>query len=42
MFWRICAVWLGFLEAFRTLCVPPPAEMRVLMDDMGVLEQTRV
>ena len=33
------AVWLGFLEAFRTLCVSPPAEMKVLMDDMGMLEK---
>jgi len=32
---------LGFLEAFRTLCVSPPAEMKVLMDDMKMLEQTR-
>ena len=30
---------LGFLEAFRTLCVSPPAEMKVLMDDMGILEK---
>jgi len=32
--------WLGDLEAFRTLCVSPPAEMKVLMEGSGALERT--
>lgn len=30
---------LGFLEAYRTLCVSPPAEMKVLMEDAEALER---
>ena len=29
-------VWLGFLEAFRTFCLAPPAELRALMKEIGV------
>ncbi|RWA69972.1 hypothetical protein [Mesorhizobium sp.] len=28
-------VWLGFLEAFRTFCLAPPAELQVLMKEIG-------
>ena len=36
------AGWLGDLEAFRTLCIAPPAEMKVLMEDAEALERVSV